>query len=154
MWVPPEESDPIVLHAPTRKAVGVFGAVSSHDGRLVTQLEREKFNAESFQSFLQQLLRHRRKGSLMVIIVDNARWHHAKVLQGWLAEHRHVLRLDFLPPYSPELNAVERVWKLTRTICTHNRYFEQLEDLIATVVIQFYTWRNPNAVLHRLCAIN
>ena len=154
MWVPPEESDPIVLHAPTRKAVAVFGAVSSHDGRLVTQFEREKFNAQSFQCFLQHLLRHRRKGCRMVVIVDNARWHHAKVLQGWLADHRHMLRLDFLPPYSPELNPVERVWKLTRTLCTHNRYFEQLEDLISTVVTQFQTWKNPNAVLHRLCAIN
>lgn len=154
MWVPPEESDPIVLHAPTRKSVAVFGAVSSHDGRLVTRLEREKFNTESFQGFLRQLLRHRRKGYLMVVVLDNARWHHAKALQGWLAEHRHEIRLDFLPAYSPELNSVERVWKLTRTLCTHNQYFEKLEDLISTVVAQFHTWKQRNAVLHRLCAIN
>lgn len=154
MWVPPEEKDPIVLHAPTRKSVAVFGAVSSHDGRLVTRLERDKFNTESFQSFLRQLLRHRRKGCLMVVVLDNARWHHAKALQGWLTEHRLEIRLDFLPAYSPELNSVERVWKLTRTLCTHNRYFEKLDDLISTVVAQFQTWKQRNSVLHRLCAIN
>jgi hypothetical protein len=154
MWVPPEESDPIVLHAPTRKSIAVFGAVSSYNGRLVTQMEREKFNAESFQGFLEHLLRHRRKGCRMVVVVDNARWHHAKALNEWLDNHKDHLCLDFLPPYSPELNAVERVWKLTRTICTHNRYFPNLEDLVATVAIQLGKWRKPNTILHRLCAIN
>jgi transposase len=154
MWVPPEETDPILLHAPTRKSIAVFGAVSSYDGRLVTQLEKEKFDAQTFLAFLKQLLRHRRPHCQMVVVVDNARWHHAKMLNGWLRDHRDYLRLDFLPPYSPELNAVERVWKLTRTICTHNRYFPDLEDLIATVTIQLGRWHNPNATLHRLCAIN
>jgi len=101
-----------------------------------------------------QVLRHRLKGCRMVVIVDNARWHPAKVLHGWLAEHRDVLRLDFLPPYSPELNPVERVWKLTSTLCTHNRYFEDLEALINTVKMQFNAWIKPNDVLHRLCTIN
>ena len=153
MWVPPEESDPIVLHAPTRKSIAVFGAVSSYDGRLVTRLEKEKFDAQTFLLFLKQLLRHRRPHCQMVVVVDNARWHHAKMLNEWLEIHKDHLRLDFLPPYSPELNAVERVWKLTRTLCTHNRYFPDLEDLIATVSIRLGRWRNPNAVLHRLCAI-
>ncbi|MFH0990955.1 MAG: transposase, partial [bacterium] len=70
------------------------------------------------------------------------------------AKHRHVLRLDFLPPYSPELNTVERVWKLTRTLCTHNRYFEHLDDLIDAVIMQFQVWKKPNGILQRLCAIN
>jgi len=154
MWVPPEEKDPTLLHAPTRKSVAVFGAVSNHDGRLVTRVERHRFNAASFKVFLQQLLRHRRNGCRMVVVVDNARWHHAKALQGWLAKHRDVLRLDFLPPYSPELNSVERVWKLTRTICTHNRYFDTLDALIDAVITQFDTWKQPTTVLRRLCAIN
>jgi transposase len=56
----------------------------------------------------------------MVVVLDNARWHHARALRPWLSKHRRVLRLDFLPPYSPDLNPVERVWKLTRRLCTHN----------------------------------
>ena len=57
MWVPPEQRDPIVLHAPTRKSVACFGAVSVGTGKLVTLFE-PKFNGESFQRFLQLLLRH------------------------------------------------------------------------------------------------
>ena len=120
MWVPPEDIDPVVLHAPTRKNVGVFGAVCTADGRLTTG-RAEKFNAETFFSFLQQLVRRRRKGRKMVVVLDNARWHRAKLLQPWLRKHRNHLRLDFLSPYSPELNAIERVWKLTRRLRIHNR---------------------------------
>lgn len=152
MWIPPEEVDPVVLHAPTRKCLGVFGAVRIGNGQLVTRQEK-KFNALTFHSFLKQLLRHRRPGRMMVVILDNARWHHAKFLKPWLRKHRRVLRLDFLPPYSPELNPIERVWKLTRRLCTHNRYFPVLEELVEAVFDQFDLWRKSNDTLRRLCAI-
>lgn len=152
MWIPPEEIDPIVLHAPTRKSIGVFGAVRSSDGYLVISREK-KFDAMTFLSFLQKLVRHRRQGRKIVVVLDNARWHHAKLLKPWLRKYRHMLKLVFLPPYSPELNTAERVWKLTRTLCTHNRYFAEIEQLIQAVSNQFETWRKPNNTLRRLCAI-
>ena len=39
-------------------------------------------------------------------------------------------RLEYLPPYSPDLNPIERVWKLTRRLAAHNRYFPAIEDVI------------------------
>ena len=39
MWIPAEETDPVLLHAPTRKHVGLFGAVRIADGKLVTRVE-------------------------------------------------------------------------------------------------------------------
>lgn len=152
MWIAPEIKDPVLLHAPTRKKQGVFGAIQVHTGRLLTQFE-ESFNALTFQSFLEYILRYRTPGKVMVIVLDNARWHHAKLLPPWLHEHRQELKLDFLPPYSPELNAIERVWKLTRRLCTHNRYFPYLDDLIQAISPQFTAWMKPNKVLHRLCAV-
>ena len=142
MWVPPEETDPIVLHAPTRKGIGLFGAVCADGGRLVSRKE-DTFNADTFLSFLKQLLRHRRRKRKRMVVLDNARWHHAKALKPWLKKHHRVFQLDFLPPYSPELNHMERVWKLTRRLCTHNRYFPDLELLLETVLNQFVPWRKP-----------
>lgn len=153
MWIPPEDTDPVLLHAPTRKGVGVFGAVRVQDGQLVTARE-ETFNAMTFHAFLKALLRHRRRGRKMVVVLDNARWHHAAALGPWLQEKRRLLCLDFLPPYSPELNPVERVWKLTRRLSTHNRYFPTLEQLIEIVFDKFHSWKSPNETLRRLCVIN
>lgn len=152
MWVPPEVRDPVLAHAPTRRAVGVFGAVNARNGRLVTQTA-PKFDASTFQVFLTQLVRHRPPARRMVVVLDNAGWHHAKALRPWLRKHRHTLRLDFLPTYSPELNHIERVWKLTRRLCIHNRYFAELDELTRTILGQFASWARPNNSLLQLCAI-
>jgi transposase len=152
MWIPPEDADPVLLHAPTRKQIAVFGAVCPNDGRLLT-MPAATFDARSFQTFLGQLLRRRRRGRTLVVVVDNARWHHARVLRPWLAKHRRELRLEFLPPYSPDLNPVERVWKLTRRLSTHNVYFATLDRLVTAVQGQFAQWFQPNLQLCRLCAI-
>jgi hypothetical protein len=46
------------------------------------------------------------------------------------------------------------VWKLTRRVCTHNRYFPEVDNLTTAVVSQFALWAKPNSTLRRLCAIN
>lgn len=152
MWIPPEEKDPVLLHAPTRKSVACFGAVNVRTGTLVTSFE-SLFNAESFLHFLKTLLKHRSRGKRLVLVLDNAKYHHARALQPWLRQQRKVLTLLFLPPYSPELNSIERVWKLTRRLATHNRHFPALENVIVAVAEQFALWARPNRQLVRLCAI-
>jgi transposase len=112
MWVAPEVKDPVLLHASTRKSMACFGAV-----RLATS---PKFNAETFEWFLRQLLRHRRRGKRMVVVLDNAGYHHARQLRSFLHRVRRRLTLLFLPPYSPQLAPIERVWKLARRLATHN----------------------------------
>jgi hypothetical protein len=95
MWIPPEEKDPVVLHAPTRKSVAFFGAVRPIDGRLIT-FQIEKFNAENFGRFIEMLMYRKRRNRKVVLVLDNARWHHAAALDPLLAEFRKFFRLDFL----------------------------------------------------------
>jgi transposase len=59
--------------------------------------------------------------------------------------------LLFLPPYSPQLASIERVWKLTRRLATHNRYFVTLGEVLQAVNACLDRWRQPNVVLRRLC---
>ena len=152
MWIPPKNKDPVLLHAPTRKSVACFGAVNIRTGTLVTAFE-SPFNGESFLRFLKTLLKHRARGKRLVLILDNAKYHHARALQPWLSQRREVLTLLFLPPYSPELNPIERVWKLTRRLATHNRHFPTLEVVIDAVTERFNLWAKPNRQLPKLCTI-
>jgi len=59
----------------------------------------------------------------------------------------------FLPPYSPQLNPIERVWKLLRKLWLHNRHFPTLDELIEIVDAQFAVWGRPNSTLRRLCSV-
>jgi len=152
MWVPAEIKDPVLQHAPTRKSVACFGAVSLRTGKFV-RATCAVFNAETFAVFLNKLLRHRTRGRRMVVVLDNARYHHAVLLAPLLRKYRDVLSLLFLPPYSPQLAPIERVWKLARRLATHNRYFATLADVLDAVSACFDRWRMPNSVLRRLCCI-
>lgn len=152
MWVPPETKDPVLTHAPTRRSVACFGAVSLSSGKFVRAM-CEKFNAATFEAFLKKLLRHRSRGKRMVVVLDNARYHHAVLLAPLLKKYRKVLTLLFLPPYSPQLAPIERVWKLARRLATHNRYFTTLDELLAAVKTCFDRWRKLNAILQRIRGI-
>jgi len=154
MWVPPEEVDPVLLHHPTRKSVGYFGAVRLRDGKLVFQREGEKFNAVTFYTFLKRLRQASlRSGRTVAVIADNARYHHAKLHADWRSQQAPQFVLDFLPPYSPDLNPIERLWKLTRRLCLHNRYFPTLDDVVGSVESKFSEWTSGNKVVRKLCAI-
>jgi len=150
--VPPEEKDPVPIHAPTRQSVPCFDAVSLLSGKFAHAVSIV-FNADNFLDFLKRLLRRRPRGKRMVAIPDNASYHHAKLLEPWLRKHRERIELLFLPPYSPQLAPVERVWKLARRMATHNRYFATLVEVRAAVVACFQRLWNPNPTLRQLCAI-
>ena len=152
MWVAPEIKDPILRHAPTRKSVACFGAVSLLTGTFIRMM-CPIFNAVTFQRFLKRLLRQQTPGRRMIVVLDNARYHHAVLLAPFLRRCRQHLTLLFLPPYSPQLAPIERVWKLTRRLTTHNRYFETLPEVLQAVNACFDRWRRPNKVLWRLCCI-
>ncbi len=153
MWVPPEVKDPVVLQAPTRKTVSLFGAVNLHSGRLITMLV-DPFDAVSFEAFLRLLLRHRRRTGRTAFILDNAAYHYGEPLEELMARYEGRVWLDYLPPYSPKLNPIEHVWKLLKRLCTHNEYFPTLDALLDAVTQRLIEWYQPNDSLVRLCGIN
>ncbi len=68
----------------------------------------------------------------VVLLIDNAPWHAGRPVQEALADNPH-LRLKRLPSYSPQLNPIERLWKVLRRRATHNRLFDTLADLKQSV---------------------
>jgi len=154
MWVPWEEADPVLWHYPGRKSVGYYGAVRLRDGKGFFRQEPEMFNGATFWDFLRPLEQTSREADRRVVVIsDHAKYHHAKLHADWREAHQGRFTLDFLPPYSPELNPIERVWKRTRRNCLHNRYFPKLAMVVETVEEQFAKWAEPNAELANLCRL-
>jgi len=154
MWIPPEVDDPILLHAPTRKSVCYFGAVRLRDGKFLFSREAGRFDGMTTWTFLKKLrLGSRRAGRRVVVIIDNAKYHHATLHAAWRAEQQPQFTLSYLPPSSPDLNPIERVWKLTRRLRLHNRYFPTLTEVMVAVEEQFAVWKTPNEALRKLCAV-
>lgn len=106
----------------TRKTAHVFGAVSLDSARSTFQFAHV-FNGTTFHDFL-RLLVQRYSGRKIFLIIDNGPCHRLHDAgQAWLRANRHAIELFRLPPYSPEFMPMEGVWKATRKIATHNRFF-------------------------------
>jgi hypothetical protein len=97
MWIPPETKDPILLHHPTRRSVGYFGAVRLRDGKFFFHRETDKFNGATFFVFLKALYRVSTVGPRRVVVItDNARYHHARLHRDWREQHADRFELDYL----------------------------------------------------------
>jgi transposase len=147
MWAP-KGQQPRVISPSVRHKIGFFGALNLKTGQLVTQ-ETSTFSAQTFGAFIRYLLRSTQ--GQIYLILDNARWHRSKILKEFFEANQQRLVFIFLPPYSPELNPIERVWRITRRKVTHNRYFPSVEDLRLALVSQFTIWRLPNSSFKVLC---
>lgn len=60
---------------------------------------------------------------LIHVFLDNARYHHAALVQDWLAQPGCRIRVHFIPAYCPHLNPIERLWGLMHKNVTHNRCY-------------------------------
>lgn len=68
----------------------------------------------------------------VVLVIDNAPWHRGQPVAAALADNPH-LEFYRLPSYSPQLNPIERFWKVLRRRATHNRLFATLAELKTSV---------------------
>lgn len=105
-----------------RKTAHVYGAIAVADARF-TYAFADVFNGRTFLTFL-KLLVQRYEGRKIFLIIDNGPCHNLNAEgKAWLERNAHLVSLNRLPPYSPELNGIEGVWKATRRAATHNRFF-------------------------------
>jgi len=87
-------------------------------------------------------------GRKIFLIIDNGPCHWLDdVGKAWLAEHTQAIELHRLPPYSPEFNATEGVWKVTRKLATHNRFYPTVEERDAALTATFTVFqRQPQLI--------
>ena len=86
------------------------------------------------------------------MILDNASWH-KKATREVEGEYAGKFEAVYLPPYSPDLNPIERVWRLLRRKCTHNKYFDSIETLQNVLQEFLAQYAKPNEILRTLCAV-
>lgn len=97
-----------------------------------------KSKTRRLQEAFAQHLRHigriypKDKHKEVVLLIDNAPWHAGQPVKEALAENPHLV-FKRLPSYSPQLNPIERFWKMLRRRATHNRLFDHLADLKGSI---------------------
>lgn len=135
-----------------RERQTAMGSYNIANGQ-ITVTFHQKGNYQSLRKHLKKILYTYRDHSAIIVVLDNVRFHHAKLLKKWL-QSKPQLELVYLPAYSPELNPVERAWWYMRKSITHNRYVQSLDERKVAFWKMFSHFQKPNEELHRVCEIN
>lgn len=103
-----------------RNRINVLGAVDAFSKEVSTIINTTYVNVEVVKQFLQML--HDKYGQKIYIVMDNARYQHCnEVTEFAKTLNIHIL---FLPPYSPNLNIIERLWKFAKKTVLYGKYFD------------------------------
>ncbi len=110
-------------------------------------IEAEKINAETTRQLLEKVELAHASMRVIHVFLDNARYHHAKVLKPWLEAPKRRVKLHFLPAYAPHLNPIEPLWGVMHKHVTHNRYYANFDDFTEAILTFFRqtlpkNWRN------------
>jgi len=108
------------------------GALNAETGELIV-VEGERKNSDLFLKLLEKLKRKYADAKQIYVILDNYRIHSSKIVNAALAHHLSNITLEFLPPYCPNENRIERVWKDLHDEVTRNHRHPTLDGLIKDV---------------------
>ena len=103
------------------------GALNLKEMQVIVR-EYETIDGDAIIQFFKDLESTKKKGEIHIIL-DNAPAHKNCKLREYLKNSR--IRLHYLPPYSPNLNPIERLWKVFRELTLYNRYFDACADFFA-----------------------
>lgn len=109
------------------KKANIFGALI--DGKKMYYEWYDKLNAHSFVQFIQRFITVLEPTKRYVFILDNAPAHKAKMTQEFIKSVSKNIFVEFLPPYSPQLNCIETCWKIVRHDVTSSNYFKTIDAL-------------------------
>ena len=136
-WAPLGQQ-PTVKTCGKRKGYKVLGLIDYFSGRLFWKGQTERFNADSYQAFLTEVLAQ--TSQPIIVIQDGARYHTSQAMREFFAGHTDRLTVCQLPSYSPDFNPIEYLWKKVKKQATHLKYFETfaaLTDKVDQTMRQF-----------------
>jgi len=108
-----------------RRRVNINGAIDLERLEPVVRFD-ETINTDSTIALFEQLEQVNLAATWIYVICDNARYYRSKAVKEYLKTSR--IKLVFLPPYAPNLNLIERLWKFFKKKVLYNRYYESFDE--------------------------
>lgn len=126
-----------------RQRLNCFGAVCPKNGEIIQMASKES-KTPAFIRFLNKIARkyHNKK---IILYLDNLPVHKARKVREFIERHPNI-RLEFMPPYSPDLNPQEQWWNYERRKLLNNRNFRSAHQL-ATSMSWFTRQTTPEQVM-------
>ena len=121
----------MVPAAGSNRRLCIYGALNYRTGQSHYMVHPKK-NGEQFCEFLRPLLEAYSERRL-VLVIDNASYHHTRAIRQLLEDHRDHVFAVWLPTYSPELNLIEGLWGYLKRSALNNYFYGEIESLEAAI---------------------
>ena len=119
-----------------QKRLNFIGGICLQGHRFIHQ-QVDKVNADGIALFLSELRKKNPGEHLIHVIWDNAGYHHDKQIKQFAEDL--AIKLHYLPPYSPNLNPIERLWKIMHERVRYNQYYGNFKDFTGAILKFFKT---------------
>jgi transposase len=120
-WAP-KQDNLAIEQTSGRERINIHGAIDLESGQ-TRMIDVQTVDAASTIALLEAIEAFYPLMALIHVFLDNARYHHAKLVQEWLARPGCRIKLHFIPSYCPHLNPIERLWGLMHRNVTHNKCY-------------------------------
>ena len=135
-----------------RERLTIVGALNPATGRPTILTTEGNCDQYMMVAFFQELRQQYSSAKTLYIFLDNARYNHSKLVG---AEAKRLnIKLLFLPPYSPNLNLIERLWKFMKKILTHNKYYKTFTEFTKAIHDFFKNIGQYQVALDTLLTLN
>ena len=125
-WAP--KDDKLAIEQTSgRERLNVHGAIDLETGQ-TRMIDAQTIDATSTIRLLEALEAAYPLLAMIHVFLDNAKYHHAKLVQAWLAQPGRRIKLHFIPAYCPHLNPIERLWGVMHKYVTHNKCYASFRD--------------------------
>ena len=139
-WAPTEDNLAIEQTS-GRQRLNIHGAIDLETGK-TAMIDVETVDAASTIRLLEAIEAMYPLRAMIHVFLDNARYHHAKIVQKWLAHPGRRITLHFVPAYCPHLNPIERLWGLMHKHLTHNKTYATYREF-AEAALDFLRKKVP-----------
>jgi transposase len=132
-----------------RKRLNILGAYCPDDQEyLDLRLTRDNINGEQFVNLLRLLRERHPETERFILYLDNAAYYDKPVVQEWLRRHPE-FHLEPVPPYSPNVNLIERLWKFLKqkALSRWHKTFEAMQQAVSEVLDHLDEYRDELATL-------
>lgn len=119
-----------------RSRININGAMNAHKPEEVIVVEAQTINAQATIELYEKIQANNLDKEQVYVIGDNARYYRNVELQAWLNKNPRIIQL-FLPPYSPNLNLIERLWKFLRKKVINTKFYPTFEGFRRAILAFF-----------------
>lgn len=139
-WIRTGETKQVETSA-SRTRMNLIGVIKLNDLASTIVREYDTINAQSIIEYLRIIRSEYKSGKRIHLILDRAGYHRAKEVKKEAKKLN--IKLHYLPAYSPNLNPIERLWKVMNEKVRNNRFFKSAKDF-KQAILDFFDTILPN----------